>query len=167
MFINISALPTILVLSGAAFLCTDQLVSAQSQQQPASLAPTLKVTTRTVIVDVVVNEGGKPVPDLKQGDFTLLEDGNTQKVDFFEPHFADLAKAGAMTPASPADSPVFAPVGAATGSGLTFRAGATMTRHSVAETLSQMIIWPAARCISRRSAAGMETCPRCVIVAFT
>jgi VWFA-related protein len=101
MFINISALPTILVLSGAAFLCTDQLVSAQSQQQPASLAPTLKVTTRTVIVDVVVNEGGKPVPDLKQGDFTLLEDGNTQKVDFFEPHFADLAKAGAMTPASP------------------------------------------------------------------
>lgn len=104
MFINISALPPILVLSGAAFLSSAQLVSAQSQQQsaPASPpAPTLKVTTRTVIVDVVVNEGGKTVSALKQSDFTLLEDGKPQKVDFFEPHFADATKAGAIAATPP------------------------------------------------------------------
>jgi VWFA-related protein len=104
MLTNISALPKILVLSGAVLLSSAPLLPAQTPQQPAPAAPTaptLKVTTRTVIVDVVVNEGGKPVRDLKQADFTLLEDGKAQKVDFFEPHFADMTKAGAITPAAP------------------------------------------------------------------
>jgi VWFA-related protein len=96
---NITALPAILILSGAALASP-----AQTQQQPAAAtqpAATLKVTTRTVIVDVVVYEGGKAVHDLKQSDFTLLEDGKAQKVDYFEPHFVDAAKAGTAGPALP------------------------------------------------------------------
>ena len=108
MLTNISALPSILVLSGAVLLSPAKLLQAQPQQQPAPAAtaaeasapaPILKVTTHTVVVDVVVNEGGKPVRDLKRSDFTVLEDGKEQKVDFFEPHFADATKAGEITAA--------------------------------------------------------------------
>lgn len=97
MLINISALPHLIVLGAVALL-----LPAQSQQQPAPAAPpaaTLKVTTRTVIVDVVVNDGGKPARDLKKEDFNLIEDGKTQTIDFFEPHFVEATASSAMTKA--------------------------------------------------------------------
>jgi len=41
---------------------------------------TLRTNTRLVVVDVVATDSkGQPVPDLKPGDFTLLEDGKPQK----------------------------------------------------------------------------------------
>src|SRR5205085_5734267 len=67
--------------------------SSSSSQAPAppSIAETpsepsmvLKVTTRLVVVDVVVTDRhGAPVTDLKPGEFTILEDGKEQKITVF------------------------------------------------------------------------------------
>ena len=47
-------------------------------------APTIRVTTRMVLVDVVVTDKqGKPVPGLRAEDFTLEEKGKTQKIATF------------------------------------------------------------------------------------
>src|SRR5882724_13363981 len=44
----------------------------------------IRTNTRLVVVDVVATDGkGQPVPDLKPGDFTLLEDGKPQKISGF------------------------------------------------------------------------------------
>lgn len=56
-----------------------------SAQQPASgTSAVLKIKTRLVVVDVVARDSkGAPVTDLKQGDFTVVEDGKEQKVRIF------------------------------------------------------------------------------------
>jgi len=55
--------------------------------KPQSSQPTLTITSRAVLVDVIVTgKDGKPIPDLKQGDFTVTENGKPQAVTFFEPH---------------------------------------------------------------------------------
>ena len=47
-------------------------------------APTIRVTTRMVLVDVVVTDKqGKPVPGLRAEDFTIEEKGKTQKIASF------------------------------------------------------------------------------------
>jgi len=47
-------------------------------------APTIRVTTRMVLVDVVVTDKeGKPVPGLRAEDFTLEEKGKAQKIATF------------------------------------------------------------------------------------
>jgi len=59
---------------------------AHTQTPPASSTPTtvLKVTTRLVVVDVVVTDGsGRPITDLKQSDFEVRENGNPQKIVAF------------------------------------------------------------------------------------
>ena len=44
-----------------------------------------KASSNLVVVDVVVTDkAGKPMRGLKQGDFTVLEDGKPQKVSVFE-----------------------------------------------------------------------------------
>ena len=49
--------------------------------------PALKTTTRAVVVDVVVTDkNGSSVGGLQQRDFSVLEDGKNQAVDFFEEH---------------------------------------------------------------------------------
>ncbi len=46
-----------------------------------------RTTTRLVQVDVVVTDKqGRPIPGLKESDFTVLQDGKPQKVRVFEPH---------------------------------------------------------------------------------
>src|SRR5690242_5882090 len=58
---------------------TTSLPSANSQT-PAN-HPVLKVTTRLVLVDVVVTDGsGRPVTDLKQSDFEVRENGKSQNI---------------------------------------------------------------------------------------
>jgi VWFA-related protein len=60
--------------------------SAPSQSTEATAAPllTLKVSTRAVVVDVVVTDGkGHPVKGLPQEDFQLTEDGKPQSVRSF------------------------------------------------------------------------------------
>ena len=58
-------------------------LTAAAQQQPA--VTTFRAETSLVIVDVTVKDkSGKPIEDLKQSDFTLLEDGKPQKISVFE-----------------------------------------------------------------------------------
>ena len=55
--------------------------STSSQAMPGTV---LKVTTRMVLVDVVVNDGsGRPVSDLKSDDFEIRENGRLQKISGF------------------------------------------------------------------------------------
>ena len=55
--------------------------SAPTQAMPGTV---LKVTTRMVLVDVVVNDGsGRPVIDLKSDDFEIKENGKLQKISGF------------------------------------------------------------------------------------
>ena len=59
-------------------------------------APVLKTTTRAVVVDIVVTDkSGAAVTGLQRRDFSVLEDGKSQAIDFFEEHTATNA-----TPAS-------------------------------------------------------------------
>lgn len=49
--------------------------------------PVLKTTTRAVVVDIVVTDkSGSSVGGLQQRDFSILEDGKSQAIDFFEEH---------------------------------------------------------------------------------
>jgi len=58
--------------------------STQSESPQSSTTPVVKVTTRLVLVDVVVTDrSGRPVTDLKQGDFEVRENGKPQKVVAF------------------------------------------------------------------------------------
>ncbi len=73
------------------------------QTQPR-VEPTLKVTSRLVVVDVVVRKGDHPVSGLTQSDFALYEDGVPQTIHDFTPHFADKAAAPADSAAGPPPS---------------------------------------------------------------
>ncbi len=49
--------------------------------------PVFRSTARLVQVDVVATDKqGRPIPGLKESDFTVLQDGKPQKVRVFEPH---------------------------------------------------------------------------------
>ena len=62
----------------------DASASAQGQQPAYETSAVLKVKSRLVVVDVVARDGkGAPVTDLKQEDFTVLEDGKEQKLRIF------------------------------------------------------------------------------------
>jgi VWFA-related protein len=90
-------------------------LAASQAQQPAPAAspspsaatslPTLKVTTRLVVVDVVaVDSKGRPIPDLKAEDFSVLEEGSAQSIKVFnfqQPVSADQAQQSpAKTPSN-------------------------------------------------------------------
>jgi VWFA-related protein len=80
--------------------------SSASKPAPAAPQPVyetsavLKVKTRLVVVDVVARDSkGVPVTDLKQEDFTILEDGNEQKLRIFNFQHPD------GSPAAPVQAP--------------------------------------------------------------
>lgn len=66
--------------------------------QPSAKTPTYRSTARTVVVDVVVAKGDEPVKGLQRQDFSVLEDGKPQAIDFFEEHSANTLPAGALPP---------------------------------------------------------------------
>ena len=72
-----------MVLLGTAMLYSQApSVSKASSPQPA---PTITSSSRLVLVDVVVSNGnGDPVHDLKEQDFTVLEDGKPQTIVGFD-----------------------------------------------------------------------------------
>ncbi len=93
-----------ILLSAAIFLAASASSLSQSTAGSSSpnktKAPDIKVSSRLVVVDVVVRKSNHPVPGLQQSEFTLDEDGKPQTIRYFTPHFAaqtDLAK----TPAAP------------------------------------------------------------------
>jgi len=53
-------------------------------QEPAAPAPSFQSQTNLVLVPVLVRSHGRHVQNLKQGSFTLLQDGKVQKVSVFE-----------------------------------------------------------------------------------
>ena len=71
-------------------LCAASLMAQQPaapDQQPAQNPtdqPALRVTTRNVLVDVIVMDRGKPVTGLKKDAFTVTEAGKPQSISFFE-----------------------------------------------------------------------------------
>ena len=71
--------------------------SQQAGQQPASSVTTLSVTTREILLDVLVTDAsGHPVTGLKASDFTVTEEGEPQVIKNLEEHHpmsaADVAK---------------------------------------------------------------------------
>jgi VWFA-related protein len=68
----------------AAASAKDASAAAQAQQPTYETSAVLKVKSRLVVVDVVARDAkGAPVTDLKQEDFTILEDGKEQKLRIF------------------------------------------------------------------------------------
>jgi hypothetical protein len=59
-------------------LCLLTAAAAMAQETPV-----VRVNTRLVEVDVVVHSKGEAVADLKQDDFTVLDNGKPQKVAAF------------------------------------------------------------------------------------
>ncbi len=62
--------------------------SSVSESKPAqSTAPTIKVATRIVLIDVVVTDHkGESIPDLHKEDFVIEEDGKQQTLSAFDEH---------------------------------------------------------------------------------
>jgi VWFA-related protein len=84
--------------SGAASSPQGESVVTESSSRPSvpqagassdstNTNPVFRATTRLVQVDVVVTDKqGRPIPGLKQSDFTVLQDGKPQNVHVFEAH---------------------------------------------------------------------------------
>ncbi len=83
-------------------------VSEPGGSQPEAPATVLRATTRMVVLDVVATDKhGKPVTDLKAGDFTVLDKGRQQEIKAFEfqqpargPAGASVAPAALKLPAN-------------------------------------------------------------------
>jgi VWFA-related protein len=71
-----------------------------AQQDAAAIpAPAIRVSSRLVLVDVVVTDKqGKPVKDLKAEDFAVQENGKNQKISVFVPPQSGQQGAPASTP---------------------------------------------------------------------
>jgi len=101
--------------SGPAANPTEASTNVSTPEGAVPGVPTLKVSSRLVIVDVVVRKDDHPVPGLKQGDFAVYEDGVPQTIHDFTPHFADetaapAEAANAEPPALPPDTRTNLPV---------------------------------------------------------
>ena len=74
-------------------------VTAQAEtNHPPS--PPLQINVRNVLVDIVVTDkNGNAIPGLHKEDFEVLENGEPQGVEFFEPHFPSAS--APVQPASP------------------------------------------------------------------
>jgi VWFA-related protein len=81
----------------------------QSSQSPATAhapVPTLNVTSRLVLVDVVVTDkNGNPVTNLTKDDFAVYEDKAPQRVVSFEPPSLHILPAGSVAVSFNPDEP--------------------------------------------------------------
>src|SRR5579864_7863645 len=97
----------------ATFLVWMLVASAQQAPQTGQNAPAASrgaarfgTTTQLVVEDVIVKgKDGKPIEGLKPTDFTITEDGKTQKISVFE--FQTLEEEAAPAP-PPAPKPAIA-----------------------------------------------------------
>jgi len=65
--------------------------------------PELRVTSRSVVIDVIVNNNGKPVSGLKKDAFTVTESGKPQTVSFFEENAPTPPPQSVQIPKMPTD----------------------------------------------------------------
>jgi len=80
-------------------------LAAQDTGKAGSPAPTISVTSRQVLVDVLVEDAhGNPIRGLTKQDFQLTEDGKSQAVDYFLAHVPEAAPESAAGSA-PATNP--------------------------------------------------------------
>jgi VWFA-related protein len=76
-----------LVWALAAAIAVAPLHSQAPAAGPSAAAPTIKVETRVVLVDVVVsNHKGETIPNLRREDFNIEEDGKPQSLSAFDEH---------------------------------------------------------------------------------
>lgn len=95
MFTFFSSRFTKLLPSGLLFFAAICLTA----ESPQPGTPVFQTNARTVLVDVVVDNGkGAPVPGLRAQDFKILEDGKPQAIDFFEEHKANTLVPAALKP---------------------------------------------------------------------
>ena len=81
---------------GAVFLIAILLGSVVFAQQQQSDDDVVRVKSNLVNIDVIVKDKkGKYVPDLKAEDFTVVENGVAQKIEFFD---APLSRTDARSP---------------------------------------------------------------------
>jgi VWFA-related protein len=104
--------------------CLETQAAAQSAQQetPHAAPPftVLHANANLVLVDVVVDDHGKPVQALKQNAFHILEDGREQSIFSFEEHGTEAAaapdthagEAGELTPGMYTNLPAYPEQGA-------------------------------------------------------
>jgi VWFA-related protein len=65
--------------------------------------PTLRVTSRSVVIDVIVTNNGKPVTGLTKDAFTLTESGKPQTASFFEENAPTPPPQSVQIPKMPTD----------------------------------------------------------------
>jgi VWFA-related protein len=91
------ALALSLIPSSPAF--AQSTPTAASPPKSTTPVPTLRASSRLVVVDVVVEDNkGNPIHNLKPTDFTLLESGQPQTIGHFEEHAANASSATPMPP---------------------------------------------------------------------
>jgi len=72
----------------------DQFAAPPQQDVPETSVPTLHVTSREIIVDVMVTDAnGQPVRGLKQSDFTIEENGKPQPIRSFREFGSEIPEA--------------------------------------------------------------------------
>jgi VWFA-related protein len=96
---------------------TQPAAKDSSQASPVSTQPTatLSIAAREVLLDVVVTDhDGRPVTGLTPADFTVIEEGETQRLAHLEEHHPmsaeDLARLKSMPPLPPNTFTNFTPV---------------------------------------------------------
>src|SRR5271154_2215146 len=113
-FSSVAILATFIVLASVVFGGA-LLVPAQAQRSrqapPVQEEPTLRSHSRLVMLDVVVTDrAGNPVSGLHKDDFTVLEDGQSQRIANFETPASHL-NAGSANPQNNDDTGLI-PLGA-------------------------------------------------------
>lgn len=87
---------------GFAIVASSITATAQKPNEKLEQAPAIKVSSRLVIVDVVVTDkSGKVMPGLKASDFQIFDNGHAQKLKFFEEHTSPRAARTSGVPQMP------------------------------------------------------------------
>lgn len=86
-----AGLPGGVIAGGLAIVLAISPAAAQKPQD----RPVFHTSTTAAVVDVIVRDRtGRPVPDLAEADFEILEDGVAQRIISFESHVSGMPMAG-------------------------------------------------------------------------
>src|ERR1700692_915016 len=73
------------ILAAAVLLSPAASLTGQEPDKPGASQTPIRVSTELVLVNVVARDKkGNPIRDLKQGDFSLYEDGKKQQISTFD-----------------------------------------------------------------------------------